>query len=113
MRIDSAVSLIFLLVGWAAPPAISQDSGGPGSRNSHSVISAISVAEHADSVAVEVTFNELVQPEVRRLDEDLGTERSGDVDARGPASHQLGPRQLTRDARETESRSARMRGAGW
>src|SRR5208282_4341606 len=34
----------------------------------HSVISAISVAEHADSVDVEVTFSELVQPEVSRLE---------------------------------------------
>ena len=68
MRIDSAVSLMFLLVGLAAAPAISQDIADPGSRNSHSVISAISVAERADSVDVEVTFNELVQPEVRRLE---------------------------------------------
>jgi len=68
MRIDSAVSIMFLVVGLAAGPAISQDTGGVGSRNSHSVISAISVAEHADSVDVEVTFSELVQPEVSRLE---------------------------------------------
>ncbi len=68
MRIDSAVSLMFLLVGLAAPPAISQDTAGPGSHNSHSVVSAISVAEHADSVDVEVTFSELVQPELSRLE---------------------------------------------
>ena len=59
---------MFLLIGLAAPPAISQDTAGPGSRNSHSVISAISVAEHADSVDVEVTFSKLVQPEVSRLE---------------------------------------------
>ena len=68
MRIALAISLIFLLVGLAAPPAIAQDTAGPGSRNSRSVISAISVAERADSVDVEVTFNELVQPEVSRLE---------------------------------------------
>jgi len=68
MRIDPRASLLFLLVGWAAPPAISQDTAGEGSRNSHSVISAISIAEHADSVDVEVTFSKLVQPEVSRLE---------------------------------------------
>ena len=68
MRIDSAVSIMFLVVGLAAGPAISQDTAGAGSGNSHSVISAISVAEHADSVDVEVTFSELVQPEVSRLE---------------------------------------------
>ena len=68
MRIDSAVSLVFLLVGLSAPPAIAQDTAGPGSRNSPSIINAISVAERADSVDVEVAFNELVQPEVSRLE---------------------------------------------
>jgi len=68
MRIESAASLMFLLVGLAAPPAIAQDTAGPGSRNSPSIINAISVAEHADSVDVEVTFNALVQPEVSRLE---------------------------------------------
>ncbi|MGA9987797.1 MAG: AMIN domain-containing protein, partial [Terriglobales bacterium] len=68
MRIEAAASLMFLLVGLAAPPAIAQDTAGPGSRSSPCIISAISVAEHADSVDVEVAFNELVQPEVSRLE---------------------------------------------
>jgi TPR repeat protein len=59
---------MFLLAGWAAPAAISQDTASPGSRNSHPVISAISIAEHADSVDVEVKFSKLVQPEVSRLE---------------------------------------------
>ena len=67
MRIASAVSIMFLLVGLAAPPAISQDNAGAGSGNSHSVITAISIAERADGVDVEVTFSKLVQPEVSRL----------------------------------------------
>ena len=59
---------MFLLAGLAAPPAIAQDAAASGSRNSTCIISAISVAEHADSVDVEVAFNELVQPEVSRLE---------------------------------------------
>jgi uncharacterized protein len=68
MRIDSALSLLLLFAGWAATPAISQDAAGPGSRNSPPVITAISVAERADGVAVEITFSKLVQPEMSRLD---------------------------------------------
>jgi hypothetical protein len=68
MRIDSAVSLMFLLVGLAAPRAISQDTAGAGSGNSHSVITAISIAERADGADVEVTFSKLVQPQVSRLE---------------------------------------------
>ena len=68
MRIDSALSLMFLLVGMAAPLGISQDTAGPGSRNSHSVITAISVAEHTDSVDVEVTFTTPVQAKVRAFE---------------------------------------------
>jgi hypothetical protein len=68
MRMESAASIMFLVAGWAAPPAIAQDTAGPGSRNSPSIINAISVAEHGDSVDVEVTFNALVQPEVSRLE---------------------------------------------
>jgi uncharacterized protein len=64
MRIDLTVSLMFLLLGLAAPLAISQESTAPETRNPHSVITAISVAEHADSVDVEVTFTTLVQPNV-------------------------------------------------
>jgi len=68
MRIDSAVSIMFLLVGLAAPRAISQDTAGAGSGNSHSVITAISIAERADGADVEVTFSKLVQPQVSRLE---------------------------------------------
>jgi TPR repeat protein len=68
MRIDSAVTFIFLWAGLAATPAISQDAAGPGARNSHPAIISVSVAERADSVDVEVTFSELVQPEVSRLE---------------------------------------------
>jgi len=59
---------MFLLVGLAAFPAISQEAASPRSRNSHSVITAISVAERADSIDVEVTFSKLVQPKVSRLE---------------------------------------------
>jgi len=68
MRIDSALSLMFLVVGLAAPLGISQDTAGPGSRNTPSVITAISVAEHTDSVDVEVTFTTPVQAKVRAFE---------------------------------------------
>ena len=63
-----AVTFIFLLAGLAATHAISQDAAVPGPRNSHPAIISVSVAERADGVDVEVTFNELVQPEVSRLE---------------------------------------------
>ena len=59
---------MFILAGLAATPAIPQDTADPGSRNSHPVITAISIAEHADSVDVEIRFSQLVQPEVSRLE---------------------------------------------
>jgi len=59
---------MFLLVGLAATPSVSQDTAGPGSRNSYSVITAISIAERDDSVDVEVTSSKLVQPKVRRFE---------------------------------------------
>jgi len=69
MRADSVLSALFLLAGWAATPAISQDAAAHESRNSHPVITAISVAERADSIAVEVTFSsELVKAEIATLE---------------------------------------------
>ena len=68
MRIDSIVSLLFLLAGLAATPAISRETAAPGSHNSLPVITSISVAERADGVAVEVTFSQLVQAEVSTLE---------------------------------------------
>jgi len=68
MRIDSAASLLFLLAGLTATPAISQEAADPGSLNSHAVITAISVAERGDNVEVEVTFSKLVRAEVSTLE---------------------------------------------
>ena len=68
MRIDSAACLLFLLAGLTATPAISQEAADPGSRNSHAVITAISVAERGDHVEVEVTFSKLVRAEVSTLE---------------------------------------------
>src|SRR5208283_1174389 len=68
MRTHPTVALMFLLVGMAAPPLISQENPGPGPRDSHPTITSIEVAENADSVDVEVEFSKLVQPDVRRLE---------------------------------------------
>jgi TPR repeat protein len=68
MRIDSVVSLLFLLPGLAATPAVSQDAAASKPGNSHPVITAISVPESADGVAVEVTFSKLVPAKVSTLD---------------------------------------------
>jgi len=68
MRIDSVVSLLFLLAGLAATPAISQDTAGSETRKPPSVITAVSVAERADGVKVEVSFSKSVQAEVSTLD---------------------------------------------
>jgi TPR repeat protein len=68
MRIDSGVSLLFLLAGLAATPAVSQDAAASKPDNSHPVITAISVLESADPVAVEVTFSKLVPAKVSTLD---------------------------------------------
>ncbi|MGD0824437.1 MAG: AMIN domain-containing protein [Terriglobales bacterium] len=67
MRIDAAVSLIFLAAVLAAPRAASQDAAGLASSNSRPAITSVSVAEGVDGVDVEVAFSELVQPEVSRL----------------------------------------------
>lgn len=68
MRIDSAISLLSLLVILAAIPAISQEATASGSRIPHPVITNISVTEGADSIDVEVTFSQLVQAEVNTLE---------------------------------------------
>lgn len=70
MRIRSAVSIFLFLVSLATRPGTSQNSSGPGSRNSNSLIIAISTAEHADSDDVEVTFTKScrrksAQPSIR------------------------------------------------
>ena len=49
-------------------PAVSQDAAAPKPGNSHPVITAISVAEEGDGVAVEVTFSNLVRAKVSTLD---------------------------------------------
>jgi hypothetical protein len=68
MRIESAVTFILVLGGLAAPPAISQDAAGLGSRNSRPAITSVSIAEGSDHINVDVAFTELVQPEVSRLE---------------------------------------------
>jgi TPR repeat protein len=67
MRIDPVASFIFFLAVLSAVPATSQDAAAPAARNSSPVITTISVAEHADSLDVEVTFTKLVHPEVTAL----------------------------------------------
>ena len=68
MRIDSIPFVLFLLAGLAVTPAVSQDAAAPKPGNSHPVITAISVAEEGDGVAVEVTFSNLVRAKVSTLD---------------------------------------------
>ncbi len=68
MRIDSIASILFLLTGLAATPAISQDAAPSASHNSHPVITTITVADRADGVAVEVVFSKFVQAEVSALE---------------------------------------------
>src|SRR5208282_3241730 len=67
MRIASAVALMFVLLGWGAIPTICQDTDIRGAR-AHSTITSVAVVEGADIIDVEVTFSELVQPAVRRLE---------------------------------------------
>ncbi len=66
MRIHPTVSLMFLLLGLAAPSISSQENPGPGLRDSLPKITSIEVTESADGVDVEVTFSKLVQPDVRQ-----------------------------------------------
>jgi TPR repeat protein len=70
MRIDSAATLIFLLLlaGLAATPAISQDAADSGSHHSSPQITNISVAGRSDNVDVEITFSKLVRAEVITLE---------------------------------------------
>jgi uncharacterized protein len=68
VRIDPIASILFLLAGLAATRAISQDAAPPGSPNLHPVITAISVAERADGVAVEVMFSKPVRANVSTLE---------------------------------------------
>src|SRR5579872_824635 len=63
MRIASIVGP-FLFVALA----LCQDSAHPAPNDSHSLITAISVAEAGDGVDVEVTFTQPVQPEVQKLE---------------------------------------------
>ncbi len=65
MRIGSVISLLLLLGGSVSTRALAQGAAGTGSRNSHPVITNLSVADQADSVAVEVTFTKVVHAEVR------------------------------------------------
>ena len=68
MHIDSAATFILLLAGWAATPAVFQDAAALASRNSLPAITNISVADHAGSVDVEITFTRLVRAEVKTLE---------------------------------------------
>ena len=67
MRIDSAISLIFVFVSLTALPGASQNKNVAEAR-SHSTINSVVVAERGEAVEVEITFTELVQPAVRRLE---------------------------------------------
>ncbi|MFY9645407.1 MAG: AMIN domain-containing protein, partial [Terriglobales bacterium] len=67
MRI-TALSFVILVAGLAAVPARTQDSADFTSRSANPAITSIAVAEGVDGVEVEVEFNQLVQPEVRRLE---------------------------------------------
>lgn len=64
----SAVSVVLLLCCLAAPPCFSQDDSVPGSRESHCVITSISVAEHPHAIDVEVTFTKPVQAQVSAVE---------------------------------------------
>jgi TPR repeat protein len=68
MRIDSIPFVLLLFAALAVTPAVSQDAAAPKPGNSHPVITAISVAEEGDGVAVEVTFSDLVRAKVSTLD---------------------------------------------
>jgi len=68
MRKHSTVSLMFLLLGLAAPPVFPQENPGSGVRDSHPKITSIEVTESAEGVDVEVAFSKLVQPDVRRFE---------------------------------------------
>jgi hypothetical protein len=68
MRIDSAATLILLLAGLGATPAVVQDDAGLTSRNSRPSVTTIFVAEPAGSVDVEIMFTKLVRAEVNTLE---------------------------------------------
>ncbi len=68
MRFDSVALSIFLLLGLAAMPAISQDGVAPASRGPSPEITNISVAEHAGTVDVVITFSRVVRAEVSTVE---------------------------------------------
>ena len=63
MRIEFAISLAFVLVSMAVIPAAAQNAAGE-----RPMITGVSVSEGTDVVDVEISFSELVQPEVKRLE---------------------------------------------
>lgn len=65
MRVDSVICLAMFLASLAARPAVSQDSASSGS---HPAIISVSLAEHADSIEVEVTLSKPVQADVSTLE---------------------------------------------
>ena len=67
MRIDAAISLIIVFASLAALPGASQNTNVGGAR-SHATINSVVVAERGDAIDVEISFTELVQPAVRRLE---------------------------------------------
>jgi uncharacterized protein len=68
MRTEPAAIFVFLLAALTAMPVISQDANAPASHASSPVITNISVAEHADSVDVEIAFSKVVRAEVITLE---------------------------------------------
>jgi uncharacterized protein len=67
MRIGPVISLFFVSVSWAAFSGASQNTN-VGGANSYSTINKVVVTERGEVVDVEITFTELVQPAVRRLE---------------------------------------------
>jgi hypothetical protein len=64
---SSAISLILVFVSLTALPGASQNTN-VGGANSHSTINSVVVTARDEVVDVEITFTELVQPAVRRLE---------------------------------------------
>jgi TPR repeat protein len=66
MRINPV--LAFLILAVAAAPAASQDTASSGARNSHSIITGVSVVQLADGVDVEVTSSAPVHADLTVLE---------------------------------------------
>lgn len=62
------LQLLLLQISLAVSPALSEDAAQPLPRNSNAVITAVSVLEQTDNVAIEITFSQLVHADILRLD---------------------------------------------